>query len=91
MSRIPPAHPGLPPSLPHCTCMSGITREQLEMLRLKAVFQFAAWFVFEAESAVSGPAPIGNPDAVEWLVKIRENLTRWEHQAHTRAFPQEAP
>lgn len=82
---------GAPPAGPHCVCMSGLSAEQLEMVKLAAAFEFAAWFTFEAESAVSGPAPIGNPEAHEWLMKVRAALTRWQHEARTRAFPRGAP
>ena len=91
MTSILPAHPGEPPTGPHCTCMSGITAEQLEMLKLAAVFEFANWFTFQAEMAVSGPAPIGNPAAHDWLLKVRAFLTKCEHEARSRAFPEVTP
>lgn len=91
MNRAEPAKIEAPPSRPHCVCMSGLSAEQVEMIKFASALEFAASTALSAEGFVAGPAPIGNPEVYEWLLKARLTLTKLQHEANARAFPRGAP
>ena len=84
---LPPLHPGAAPTRPHCTCMTGLTPAQLALAKLHGGLDVVLWQVIEAQHAVTGPAPIGDPALLEQLVKVQFDLTRASGLCLNHAFP----
>lgn len=62
----------------HCTCMSGLTDGEAKLLELRGMIEAVEWKVCEAIAAHSGPAPVGNPEVVTYLERLRLGLVRAE-------------
>ncbi len=88
MTSLPPwkTEPG--PSRPHCTCMSGITEKQLKLMALHGALGVVEWLTVEAQHAVHGPAPIGDPALHERLLKLQLLLTQAQGVCLNHAFPE---
>lgn len=79
------------PARPHCVCMSGITEAQLKLMTLHGGLQVIEWLTVEAQHAVTGPAPLGDPALREHLLKLQHLLTRAQALCLNSAFPQVKP
>lgn len=88
---LPPVSPRPAPSRPHCTCMTGITDAQLKLMNLHGALSVVEWLTVEAQHAVFGPAPIGNPLLHEHLLKLQLLLTRAQGLCLNHAFPEGTP
>lgn len=70
----------------HCTCMSGLSDSQMKLMTLYGALHVAEWLSVEAQHAHAGPAPFGNPEVYERLLKLQFELTRAQDFCLTRAF-----
>ncbi len=70
----------------HCTCMSGLSDSQLKLTTLHGALHVVEWLAVEAQHAHAGPAPIGNPEVHERLLKLQLELSRAQEFCLTRAF-----
>jgi len=59
------------PQAMHCTCMSGLTEPQVQLLELAGALRAIEIQVVEAVGAFSGPPPIGDPTLRERLLKLQ--------------------
>lgn len=50
---------------------STITEPQLKLMSIHDALQFAEWQMVEIRRAVSGPAPTGDPDLHEELMRLQ--------------------
>jgi hypothetical protein len=71
--------------------MSGITETQLRLLTLHGGLQVVEWFTVEAQHAVAGPAPMGDPQLREHLVRLQQVLHRAQGFCLNNAFPKGQP
>lgn len=58
---------------------------EFALMKISGALAVVAFFAFEAETTVSGPAPIGSPETHAWLLELRAALTKWQHESTTRA------
>ena len=49
---------------------------RLKVMALMGALQALEWLVVEAQRAVEGPAPVGDPELHEFLLKLQLGLSR---------------
>ena len=76
---------------PHCVCMSGLTDAQLKLLNLNGALHVVEWLAVEAQHAVCGPSPTGNPTLHGHLLKLQDLLVRAQGLCLNSAFARSAP
>lgn len=76
--------------VPHragCACGVEVTDSHLKLMTLYGALQELEWLTVEAQHAVSGPSPMGNPALHDSLLKLQLELTRAQGVCLKHAFP----
>ena len=60
---------------------------QLKLLALYGALQGVEWLVVEAQCAVAGPAPMGDPQLHPYLLKLQMGLARAQGHCLNHACP----